>query len=545
MSESSHLPSHPSFSPADPVNLSLPDVLSADLSTGAPPLAWLRDAPYWLVATAFHVLLLLLLGTIIVLEAPPEPTEVRTIVSTLGPEPKYEAPLPRDVVPRPEIPDLPVREENRVPRIQRSTKESAPRIVPVPAPSAVVGIWESSLTGADTLGPDRGRDGGVLPGASDSVEAALRWLVRHQHPDGHWSSGGFHESCDVDAHGAPCGFAPGIEPPTAGDAGFAEFDVGVTALALLAFTGYGVTHRDGPFPEFSAAVARGADWLRAQQLHSGDPALDGLLGTPPENAHEWIYNHAIATLALCDLLFVSRDSLRFRQPAEEAIGWCLRAQNPGYGWKYGVQTGKNDTSVTGWMVLALKSARACEGIRLLRLPAGALEESLAGALRWIDAATSSASGLTGYESPGDDGSRLLSVHGDPYPFARNLSCMTAVGVLCRIIGGESRKSPAVRLGVAHLEEHAPEWRTTRGKRFATIHFYAWYYGSAALYQAGGKAWEKWSEALREALVPNQRVGGCADGSWDPLDEWGAAGGRVYSTALAALTLEVLARFARE
>ena len=35
-----------------------------------------------------------------------------------------------------------------------------------------------------------------------------------------------------------------------------------------------------------------------------------------------------------------------------------------------------------------------------------------------------------------------------------------------------------------------------------------------------------------------------DGSWDPIGEWGKAGGRVYSTAMAAMTLEVYYRYAR-
>jgi hypothetical protein len=37
---------------------------------------------------------------------------------------------------------------------------------------------------------------------------------------------------------------------------------------------------------------------------------------------------------------------------------------------------------------------------------------------------------------------------------------------------------------------------------------------------------------------------CEDGSWDPIDEWGTAGGRVYSTALGAMTFEVYYRFTR-
>ena len=42
----------------------------------------------------------------------------------------------------------------------------------------------------------------------------------------------------------------------------------------------------------------------------------------------------------------------------------------------------------------------------------------------------------------------------------------------------------------------------------------------------------------------QRVDGDAAGSWDPDGPWGMVGGRVYSTALALLTLEVQYRYSR-
>jgi len=59
-------------------------------------------------------------------------------------------------------------------------------------------------------------------------------------------------------------------------------------------------------------------------------------------------------------------------------------------------------------------------------------------------------------------------------------------------------------------------------------------------------WRKWNEPMKNALVPNQQAakGGCRNGSWDPEgDRWGFEGGRVYATALNALTLEVYYRYA--
>ena len=48
--------------------------------------------------------------------------------------------------------------------------------------------------------------------------------------------------------------------------------------------------------------------------------------------------------------------------------------------------------------------------------------------------------------------------------------------------------------------------------------------------------------MREVLISEQIKVGHLAGSWDPKDEWGRYGGRLYSTALATLTLEVYYRF---
>ena len=63
--------------------------------------------------------------------------------------------------------------------------------------------------------------------------------------------------------------------------------------------------------------------------------------------------------------------------------------------------------------------------------------------------------------------------------------------------------------------------------------------------AGGVDWDRWNKIVRDLVIGLQKPkdAGCERGSWDPSDRWGQAGGRVYSTALAVLTLEVYYRFA--
>jgi hypothetical protein len=75
-------------------------------------------------------------------------------------------------------------------------------------------------------------------------------------------------------------------------------------------------------------------------------------------------------------------------------------------------------------------------------------------------------------------------------------------------------------------------------------FYGWYYGSLAMMQLRDKAWQKWNRAVRGRLTAAQHRGGPLDGSWDPSQSrWGGErGGRIYSTALGTLTLEVYYRY---
>jgi hypothetical protein len=77
--------------------------------------------------------------------------------------------------------------------------------------------------------------------------------------------------------------------------------------------------------------------------------------------------------------------------------------------------------------------------------------------------------------------------------------------------------------------------------------YYWYWGTLAMFQVGGEVWGKWNEALKEAVVEHQHLAGSGAraGSWDPVGPWGVQdGGRVYSTALMTLCLEIYYRYDR-
>ena len=62
-----------------------------------------------------------------------------------------------------------------------------------------------------------------------------------------------------------------------------------------------------------------------------------------------------AMIAICELYAMTDDS-RLRMPAQRSVDYAVKIQDSLGGWRY--QPGSDsDTSVTGWFVMGLQSAR--------------------------------------------------------------------------------------------------------------------------------------------------------------------------------------------
>jgi len=344
-------------------------------------------------------------------------------------------------------------------------------------------------------------------GTEQALKDGLEWLKKHQDIEGLWDCDEFMKH---DPPADPC------EGP-----GDQLHDVGVTGLALLAFLGDGNTLRRGPYKD---VVTRGVKWLREQQDYES-----GLFGE--EIGHTFLYDHSIAALAISEAYYFSKSPL-IKGTAQKAINYITRARNPYGAWRYEVPPiGDNDTSVTGWMIFALKSAEEA-GLKIDK-------QAYVGALNWIDEVTDPANGRVGYDSIGSVSSRVTGVN-DHYP-AEKGEAMTAVGLLCRFFLGQDPNDEAIMTKHADLMlKTLPEWDP---EGFGTDMYY-WYYGSYAMYQMGKRHWTAWNKAMKPAVLDSQRHDGSHNGSWDPVGPWGHSGGRVYSTATMVLCLEVYFRYAR-
>jgi hypothetical protein len=342
-----------------------------------------------------------------------------------------------------------------------------------------------------------------------AIAAGLKWLAAHQSPEGNWDSDSFAKQCKDTICEGP---------------GFGEYDAGVTGLAVLAFLGAGVTHNSGDASPYTETVKKGLEWLIRNQ------DKDGCVGT--RACGKFMYNHSICTWALVEAYGLTNDE-SLAAPANKAVDFLLAAQNPYKAWRYQVRPGDNDSSVTAWAVYALASATNA-GLDVD-------QEGFEGALAWLDEVTDDAYYKVGYTAKGS-GKVVVPNKNDTWA---HHEALTAAGMACRMLIKNDKATEQVKGGAELLMQDLPAWDNNKADD-KKVDFYYWFHGTHALnlYDSpDGKFSKGWVEALKGALIPNQKTDkdGCAEGSWDTndTDRWGFEGGRVYGTALNTITLEIV------
>jgi len=358
------------------------------------------------------------------------------------------------------------------------------------------------------LDPDRSTRAqriGASAASELAVERALDWLARHQDDDGRWDGGiaRYEDGTPVKNDDDFTVHCPAGET-CFGACAYWEADTALTGLALLTYLGAGYTHTDGRYAE---VVGKGLNFLIEQQKPDGD--LRGgsrVVG---------MYCHAMATLALCEALALTGDD-RMRDPAERAVAFLVRARaRDEMAWRYAPGAPTGDTSILGWVVMGLKSAKE------VGIPIPGEQSIRRGTLLWLDkVATGPAKGLARYQ-----------------PWEPVTPTMTAEAWVCRQFLGVGGPGPASTEAAESLLQNDSD----RGPS----NVYYWYYATLALYQHGGEPWSRWNAKIRDRIVGLQCSSGHQTGSWEPDGSvYGAKGGRIYCTTLAALTLEVYYRYLR-
>lgn len=326
---------------------------------------------------------------------------------------------------------------------------------------------------------------GATRASEDAVEMALAWLAEHQQRNGSWSFDLTIDPCRGRcSHSRSAG--ENATPATA-----------ATGLSLLAFLGAGYTHREGKYAE---VVRRGVYYLR----DAARPATHGL-----DLQAGSMYGHGIATLALTEILAIDRYNnqvdTEIKELVEGAVLFTLVAQHQQGGWRY-VPGSPGDMTISGWQILSLVSARY-GGIPLRT-------NTLSDAKSFVNSLSHDGTYEFGY------------ITKRPEPTT------TAIGLCMLMYLGESPFQTPFSRSLSKMAARGP-------KKFDVYHDY---YATMALHNARHPDWDHWHKPLRDHLVRTQATTGHERGSWHFKDHHGDVGGRLYTTAMAAMILEVYYRY---
>lgn len=179
--------------------------------------------------------------------------------------------------------------------------------------------------------------------------------------------------------------------------------------------------------------------------------------------------------------------------------------------------------MTAWMAQALRAARDAG----LEVPATSVD----GAFNWL-ARVADWEQAMGYTSPGEHGVPGLRESGG----ARRGDghAMTSAGWFARLLLGA--KVPSKDL--ADAGRLVVSRRPARGEHDRQVSYTGLYFGASFLaLRPQTKDTREWRREQVALLVQAAQRDGCGRGSFEPTEVWCVAGGRVYSTAIAALALE--------
>ena len=320
-----------------------------------------------------------------------------------------------------------------------------------------------------------------------AVDKALTRLKDNQNPDGSWNSGG------------------------------GPRDPAVTALCVMAFLSAGHVPGEGPY---AATVEKGVRYVCSQQQRNGVFASQQIGNTV-------MYSHGICTLMVAEVIGLLPDrreasDLRQRLTAAVQLIRAAQCQREGEGgWRYSKKPADADMSVTAWQIMALRAAKnvGCD------VPPTVIDR----AVEYVNNCRDRNTGGYRYTRGGNvtiacTGASVLSLELCGKEYHKSQDSMDATNyVLGRI------RADIDRAGPAHV-------------RFQQHFFYGVYYTAQAMFQIGGKTWEKYREYLHWLLLNPEGHPQSAGGDWRGVSGDDHMAGPNYCTAMAVLALTVEYRF---
>ncbi|MFM8703833.1 MAG: hypothetical protein ACKOHG_08190, partial [Planctomycetia bacterium] len=383
--------------------------------------AILKTAPAWAVSMLLHIVILLSMALIV--QEPPKEEKARVITSS-APEVVEEFEEFEEEIPL-EQPDTPDQQEFTEAVVTDAAVVENVEVVTdasdVDAAAVAVEFTDFSTETAPSsdllsaVGAVGGKGGGLGGrsgaqrqnlvqsggGSAESeaaVEAALKWFINHQMPDGSWH------------------FDMAKSPSCQGQCthgGKHDSVAGATALALLPVLGRGSTHTEGP---------------TKKQLEFGLNALATQVVKGKGNAGGGSSVQGLAGICLSEAYAMTQDQ-RLAMPAQLAVTYIMESQDPvGGGWGYGYRA-PGDTSILGWNLMGLKSGH----MAFLQVDPMSVKRAVA----FLDSVQTDEGSGYGYNAPG------------------NSPSLTAAGLLCRMYLGWKKDHPALNRGLDRLAKMGP------------------------------------------------------------------------------------------
>jgi hypothetical protein len=268
--------------------------------------------------------------------------------------------------------------------------------------------------------------------------------------------------------------------------------VGVSGLCGMAFLAKGYLPGDDKYGD---NIERTIDYMLSTMSTNGlwSPTVGG-----------YMYSHGIATLFLTEVSGMLSDEQQERvdEMLPKALQVMLSAQGNDGGWAYAATKGSHDLSISGWQLMALRSAKHNGA----PIPLEAIQRSVKYVLKHNDAEK----GTFGYM---DRKTHALT--------------LTGAGILCLELCGEHGNPVIAEAGkyLTGVYRKLPEDSHSE---------YGLYYTSQGLFQIGGPTWKGFSKWMYEFWIPKQNK----NGSFGGEQGWTGENDPIYKTAMTVLAFAV-------
>ncbi|HZK82582.1 MAG TPA: prenyltransferase/squalene oxidase repeat-containing protein [Humisphaera sp.] len=270
---------------------------------------------------------------------------------------------------------------------------------------------------------------------------------------------------------------------------------GITALAGLAFMQAGNLPGRG---KYGKEVQHCLDFVLQSCQESGLIASDAMQGP--------MYGHGFATLFLAEVYGMTGDE-SIKEKLQKAVRLIEKTQNPEGGWRYQPVPYDADLSVTICEIMGLRAARDA-GIKVEK-------DVIDKAIKYVRRCQNMDGGFSYMAMQGG------GMGGSAFP-------RSAAGV-CALYYAGVFEGHELERGLQYIQKY------TAGAGSSHLNeghfFYGYYYGTQAMFLAGGDYWAKFYPAIRDELIRRQEA-----------DHWTGDVSEDYATSMALIILQMPNRY---